>query len=275
MTMAPTPSRTARERRGFSDTSGLARWVSTWWHIVHLGALILVLLGLRSSWRAPFRRRLSHRIWASSAPLILSYGLMSTLLSLVMMRIVLVTAQSYGLSQYALEMVVRVLVLELIPLMAAMFVALKVALPAALDLAGMRHRDELQGLRASGVDVLRQEIVPRATGILIAVLLLAALNSIICLFMAYLLAHGLSPWALDTYTRMVGRIFSPSVSLVFTLKLLSMAVAVAVIPLGSALHDPGRVAGSSPMAGVELQGLARLFTALLVIEMAALASNYV
>lgn len=53
---------------------------------------------------------------------------MSTLLSLVLIRVVVVTALSYGLSQYALQMVVRVLVLELIPLSAAMFVALRAGL---------------------------------------------------------------------------------------------------------------------------------------------------
>ena len=50
---------------------------------------------------------------------------LSALVSLVIIRIVLVTALSYGLSRFALEMVVRVLVLELIPLSAALFVALR------------------------------------------------------------------------------------------------------------------------------------------------------
>jgi phospholipid/cholesterol/gamma-HCH transport system permease protein len=254
--------------------SGLARWSRTWWHIVHLGALCGVLLGTPSTWRAPLRQHLSYHLWHSSAPLLLGYGLMSTLLSLVIMRIVLVTAQSYGLSQYALEMVVRVLVLELIPLTAAMFVALKVALPAAVDLAELRHRDGLQALRARGVDVLRQEIVPRVGGLLFSVLLLASLSSIICLVLAYLLAHGLSPWALDSYTRLVGRIFSPAVTLIFVLKLAAMAAAASVIPIGSALHDPNLRPGSAPAVGVELQGLVRLFSALLLIELASLAGNY-
>jgi phospholipid/cholesterol/gamma-HCH transport system permease protein len=49
------------------------------------------------------------------------------MVSLVVIHIVVVTAASYGLSQYALEMVVRVLVLELIPLVAALFVAVNAA----------------------------------------------------------------------------------------------------------------------------------------------------
>ena len=42
------------------------------------------------------------------------FTLLAALVSLVLIRIVVVTAVSYGLSRYALEMVVRVLVLELI-----------------------------------------------------------------------------------------------------------------------------------------------------------------
>jgi phospholipid/cholesterol/gamma-HCH transport system permease protein len=265
----------ASPRRGSGQARKLVQWLQTWWQIVWLGALVLVLLGSPSSWRRPWRSFMAHRVWHSSAPLLLGFGLLSTLLSLVIMRIVLVTAQSYGLSQYALEMVVRVLVLELIPLTAAMFVALKVALPAALDLAAMRERDDLLALRERGADVLRQEIVPRAGGILFSVLLLAAISSIICLVLAYLLAHGLSPWGLDNYTRLVGRIFNPAVTLVFVLKLLSVAVAVAIIPLGSALHDPGSPVANTQASGVELQGLVRLFAALLLIEVASLLGNYV
>ena len=41
--------------------------------------------------------------------------MLSALISLVLIRIVVVTALSYGLSQFAVQMVVRVLVLELIP----------------------------------------------------------------------------------------------------------------------------------------------------------------
>ena len=53
-------------------------------------------------------------------------------------RFVVVTALSYGLSKYALEMVVRVLVLELIPLTSAIFVALRCAIPNAAEVYDLR-----------------------------------------------------------------------------------------------------------------------------------------
>ena len=69
--------------------------------------------------------------------------MLSTLISLVVIRIVLVTALSYGLSQYALEMVVRVLVLELIPLAAALFAALRCTMPLAAEMAALRTQRRL------------------------------------------------------------------------------------------------------------------------------------
>ena len=65
---------------------------------------------------------LAADIAPASQQAVLQFTVFSSLLGLVLIRIVVVTALSYGLSQYAVEMVVRVLVLELIPLGAALFV---------------------------------------------------------------------------------------------------------------------------------------------------------
>lgn len=251
-----------------------ARALRSWWLIVHLGAMILVLALSSSSWRRPWRAAIARHVWFGSAPVLLGFGLISTVLSVVIMRIVLVTAQSYGLSQYALEMVVRVLVLELIPLTAALFVAMRVSLPSAVELAELRSADALASMRRDGVDVLRSEIVPRALGSLFAVLMLAAMSGVICLVLAYLLIHGLSPWGLERYTRLVGRVFSPAVTLIFVLKTMGMAAAVSLIPIGAALHD-SQDPRLGPTRGVfELKALVRMFFAILVIELASLVGNY-
>ncbi len=251
------------------------RWGQIGWRILHLGALLAAVASSRTTWRQPWRTAIAAQVWRSSGPLLPGFALLSALLSLVIMRIVLVTAQSYGLSQYALEMVVRVLVLELIPLTAALFVAMRVSLPAAMELAALRESDRLAALRDEGVDILRAQILPRVAGSLFAVLLLTASSSVICLVLAYLMAHGFSPWGLERYTRLVGQIFHPSVSLIFTLKTAALAAAVAVIPIGSALHDRAQSDGAnSATVSLELRGLVRLFAALLLIEVASLVGNY-
>lgn len=249
----------------------LARWWQGTWHIVHLGAIVLVLALSPSTYGKRWRPVLALHVVRASVPLVFWFSVISALLSVVIIRIVLVTAQSYGLSQYALEMVVRVLVLELIPLIAALFVALRVTLPAAADLARLREADELDKLRDGGGDPLREVILPRALAAMFAVFLLAALSCVVALALAYLLAYGFSPWAFERYTRLVGHVFNPAVTIIFALKTLFFAIVVSVIPIGSGLHD--RPYGNGT-ASVELQGLVRMFLAILAVEMISLVGNY-
>jgi phospholipid/cholesterol/gamma-HCH transport system permease protein len=252
----------------------LARFWSGGWQIIHLGAMLLALLLSPSTYRRERRPLLATHLVRAAIPLTLWFSVVSALLSVVVIRIVLVTAQSYGLSQYAMEMVVRVLVLELIPLIAAMFVALRVTLPAATDLAALRQSGGLERLRAAGGDPLCDEVFPRALAGMFAVMLLAALSGVVCLVLAYLLAYGFSPWGLDRYTRLVGQVFNPAVTLIFALKTGAFALAVSVFPLGSALHDRPYAAADATPVSIELQGLVRMFLAVLVVEIVSLMGNY-
>ena len=240
------------------------------WRVLQLGALVVALALTPSTWRAPWRTPLAAQLVRAALPLLPWFTLLAAIVSLVLTRIVLVTAQSYGLSQYALEMVVRVLVLELIPLTAALAVALRVTLPMAAELAQWRLQGALDDARSRGQDPLRGLIAPRALAGLFAVLLLAAVAGTVALGLAYVLAHGLSPWALERYARMVGHVFSPAVSLVFVLKTAALALAVSVVPIGTALH--GRAGGGQ--GALEVQGLTRMFLAALLVEVAGLAGNY-
>jgi phospholipid/cholesterol/gamma-HCH transport system permease protein len=254
--------------RGLVD--GARRRVQTAWRILHLGAVVLALGLSPSTFRPPWRHRLAAQVVRAALPLLSWFTLLAAIVCVVIIRIVLVTAQSYGLSQVALDVVVRVLVLELIPLSAAFAVALRVSVPLAGELAHLRQ----QGLLDRAADPLRSEIAPRALAGVFCVLLLAAVASVVALVLAYLLAHGLSPWALDGYTRLVGHVFSPAVSLVFVLKTGALALAVSAVPIGSALHGHGGAPADSTLAGLELQGLVRMLVVMLVIEVAALAGNY-
>lgn len=268
------PAMAALALQARSLAQGLHRRLRTTGRIVHLGALLLALALSPSTYRPPWRQALAQQVVRAALPLLAWFTLLSALVSVVVIRIVLVTATSYGLSQVALEVVVRVLVLELIPMSAAFAVALRVTAPMASELALARRQGVLDGAHGGGLDVLRREVAPRALAGLFSVLLLAAVASVVALVMAYLLAHGFSPWALDGYTRMVGQVFSPAVSLVFVLKTGALALAVSAVPLGSALH--GQVSGphDEAMAGLETQGLVRMFVVMLIVEVAALAGNY-
>ena len=56
------------------------------------------------------------------------------------------------------------------------------------------------------------------------------------LVLAYLNVYGLSPWGLADYTRTVGRVFDPAVTIGFVFKTVAFGLAVAVIPTAAILE---------------------------------------
>jgi phospholipid/cholesterol/gamma-HCH transport system permease protein len=245
----------------------LARWLHNWWRIVLLGAQLLTLALSPSSYTAAYRRALLRHIVLGAAPSLLSFTVLTTLLSLVVIRIVVVTSVSYGLTQYALEMVVRVLVLELIPLTAALFAAVRCTIPRAAEVAALRARGDWRDARQP----LLIEVLPRVSAGIVCALLLAAISCAMTLLLAYLSVYGFTGAGFEGYTRTVGKIFSPGVALVFSLKIAAMAVAVALLPLASVLIAPAQ---RQALISAELQGLVRMFFFILLIEGASLVGNY-
>ena len=256
-----------------SQWAGYARrYFGSWWYTVHLGAVALVMAMSLSSYSSANRRVMARTIYTSTWQALPWFTALCALVSLVLIRIVVVTSVSYGLSRYALELVVRVLVLELIPLTAAMFVALRAglafnagdALALAAAASPARSRQAQQRLR--------QDLVPQVLANAFAVLSLAMVSSIIVLLLAYVSVYGVSPWGLGDYTRTVGRIFDPAVTIGFVLKTVSFGLAVAVIP-SAAILEAQRYPRQS--ASTVQPGAVRLLFVLLLIEAASLAVKYI
>jgi phospholipid/cholesterol/gamma-HCH transport system permease protein len=250
-------------------TRGAAGWLGGWWRLVHLGAVLLVLALSPSSYARDNRRLLLRQLHESTSPHLVGFTVLTTLISLVLIRIVVVTALSYGLSQYALEMVVRVLVLELIPLTAALFAALRCTIPNAAEIALLK----LQGWWAletrASIDPLRREVLPRVVAGVFCALMLAAVSCVVALVVAYLSVYGLTLSGFAAYTHTVGHVFNPAVSLIFALKIFFFGLTVALMPIASVLDDTPRERTSA-----ELQGLVRMFLVILLIEAASLVGNY-
>jgi phospholipid/cholesterol/gamma-HCH transport system permease protein len=242
------------------------------WRVLLMGAQIVVLACLPSSY-AKGERRLAvwRNLYLATAPLLTGFLVLSALVSVVLIRIVVATALSYGLSQYALEVLVRTLVLELIPLYAALFVAVRYAMPGAQAVRKGLAMVQRNGGVIEAQTLLRNELLPRALASMFSVLLLAALSCVVALVLAYLTVYGFSPWGLPTYTRNVGGVFSPAVTLIFSLKTLFFSLAVAVVPLAAAAQPDaqGRYSRRS-----DISQFARLFSVVLLIEVVSLVGNY-
>ncbi len=244
-----------------------AHWAASWWRMLLLGAIALVLAFSPSTYTREHRIATSRQIYLGAWQVLPWFTTLSALVSLVIIRIVLVTALSYGLSRFALEMVVRVLVLELIPLSAALFVALRAGL--AFNAAALEPLAADQS--AAMAQRLRRDLVAEVSGNAFAVLSLAIVSSVLVLVLAYLNVYGLSPWGLDDYTRTVGRVFEPTVTIGFALKTVLFGFAVAVIPAASILEI--QRFGSESSSTMQ-PGAVRLLFVLLLIEAASLAVKY-
>jgi phospholipid/cholesterol/gamma-HCH transport system permease protein len=256
---------------GFDTGRSALRWLAGWWRIIHFGALILVLMLSPSSYSGGNRLALMRAIYVGTAPILLWFTVLCALLSLVLTRIVVVTALSYGLSQYALEMVIRVLVLELIPLTAALFVALRCTIPDGAEVALMRQRGDFEALRAQGLDPIRHAVLPRVVAGIFSTVTLAALSCVVAVVVAYLAVNGLTHAGIGSFTRMFGQVATPAVTLIFVLKALFFSLAVSLMPMASGVYD---MPGDGTRTSAELRGLVRMFAVILLIEVASLVGNY-
>ena len=252
-------------------SQSVRQWFVEWWQLVHLGAVILVLALSPSSYSRENRLVLGRHVYTSTAPVLLGFSLLCALVTVVLTRIVMVTALSYGLSQYALQLVIRVLVLELIPLTAALFVALRCTIPDGAELTALQASGELDKMRRQGVEPIRREVLPRVVAGMFAGITLAALSCVVALVVAYVAVYGFVVSGLAGYTRLFGQVFTPAVTLIFVLKTVFFCLAVSLIPMASALYG---MRGASIRSSAEMRGLVRMFAVLLLVEVASLVGNY-
>ena len=239
---------------------------------LNAAGLLVSLMLSPSSYRQAPRTVMARHLYRGTAPMLPWFTLLVAMVSLVLIHIVVATAAAYGLSRYALETVIRVLVLELIPLVSALFVAVNVTLPGGVALYRRRVRENPGFLAAGGMEALHAEAVARVLAGLFAVVTLAVVSCLVALVLTYLVVHGPNSAAFDGFTRKVGQVFNPAVALIFVLKTFFFSLAVSFIPVLSGLNTLPSSGRRSELP--EVQGLLRMFLLILLIELVSLVGNY-
>jgi phospholipid/cholesterol/gamma-HCH transport system permease protein len=227
-----------------------------------------------STYNKATRLIVQKQIYFTAWQILPGFALFAGLFSFLIIEIVGTTAAKYGLYEYALELIVRILVLEILPLMTVLFIALRTGAAINTEVALMKIQNELDALQRMGIDPLRLELLPRVIGGTISVLALTAVNIIIALWLTHLLMIDFHPWNLtpSDFTRMIGRVLDVPALVVLWLKTLAFGFAVTVIPIAEGLSTPQKLF-YAPIA--VLRGMVRLFFSLMMIEAAALAIVYV
>ena len=247
-------------------------WLAGWRRVVFFGALALVMVLSPATYDRANRSAISRQIYVTTWQILPWFTLLSSLISLVLIRVVVVNALNYGLGHFALEMVVRVLVLEFIPLVAAIFVTMRCALAVRPPVAGIYIPSNLDRLGGMATERIRDELVPRVIAYAFSVLTMVVVSGIIALILAYFAVYGFSRFGLDQFARTVGQVFDLAVTAGFALKILFFSLAVAVIPIAASLDEPD---GHEEDAAGLPPGTVRMLMSLTLIEGLSLVFKYV
>jgi phospholipid/cholesterol/gamma-HCH transport system permease protein len=255
-------------------TRGFEPWIRGWARAARFGAAALAGVLSPSTYNSATREVMLKQIYFTAWQVLPGFALFSALLSYVIIQIVGSTAREFNLYGYALELVVRVLVLEILPLTTALLVALRTGAAINTEVALMKIHNELEALELVGVDPLRFELIPRVVGGTISVLALTAVSIVIALLLAHVVIIDLQPWSLPPgeFAQVIGEVLDLPALTMLWFKTAAFGLAVTVIPIAEALGTPKRLS-YAPVA--VLRGMVRLFFALMLIELTALAVIYV
>ena len=202
-------------------------------------------------------------------PIFLTFAL---LIAWLMINIILNTAREYGLTEFATEMAIRVLILELLPFLTVLFIALRSGSAINTEVALMRVHKELDALEHCQVSPMQFEFLPRLIGGIISMLTLAGLACLLTLGLTYLSIYGFNMAGFDFFNQTVAKIFTPLVVGGFFVKSVLFGLVVTLIPIITGLETPRKLF----MVPVSvLRGMMRVFFAIVAIEGASLALQYI
>ncbi|MDR3394123.1 MAG: ABC transporter permease [Parasulfuritortus sp.] len=252
--------------------ASLLVWLKSWRAVSRFTAVAIVEALSPSTYNSATRSVVLKQIYFTAWQILPRFTLFSALLSYVLIQIVVDTARNFGLADYALEGVIRLLVLEVLPLMTALFVALRSGAATGTEVVLMNIHNEIRAMEESGIDPLRFELIPRVIGGVISVLALTAVTSALALLFAYFVVYGLQYWNLPDFARVMAHIFDLPALAILWAKVLAFGLAVTVIPITEALAAPQKLF-FAPIA--VLRGMVRLFFVLMLIEVLSLALKYI
>jgi phospholipid/cholesterol/gamma-HCH transport system permease protein len=214
-------------------------------------------------------QQIHHMAWKVLA----GYLAFAALLSLVIIEVVSNAASNYGVSQYAIELVLRVLVLEVLPLMTALFVALRSGSEIGAEIALMRVNGEIEDSDELTASPLYSELMPRVAAAAASVFTLNTLACALAGWLTYVVFFGFTDAGFVGFTRIVANVFTEEVLIGFVLKCLLFGMAVALIPIATGLEAERGNQRSVPFA--VLAGLVKLFFVIAGVAVLSLVVKYV
>jgi len=218
------------------------------------------------------RAVVAKQVFFTAWQILPQFTVASGLLSYILISIVIATTISYGLSEYAIELALRILVFELLPIMAALFVALRSGAAINTEIALMTVNNEFSGLEQTGTDPEKLELIPRVIGGVISVLSISAISTFVALFISYISTYGFEFWAIPEFSNIITKVFTPISVLTLWIKLIIFGFMVTIIPI---ITGKLSIRSMSYVPVSVLQGMVRLFFTIMSVEVVSLAIYYI
>lgn len=248
-------------------------WLGTWRRLVRFGAEAVVESLTPATYNSATRSVVQKQIYFTAWQILPGFSLFSALLSFVLIQIVVDSARDFGIAQHALEMSVNLLVMELLPLLTALFVGLRSGAAINTEVALMIVHNEMKALEAAGVEPMRFEFIPRVIGGVVSVLALTAMASTLALCLAYIAVYGFQTSSLPEFNHILGSLFDLPTIVLLWAKVFAFGLAVTVIPISEGLAAPPGKLFFVPIS--VLRGMVRLFFVLMLIEVLSLILKYI
>ncbi|MES2408424.1 MAG: ABC transporter permease [Pseudomonadota bacterium] len=201
-------------------------------------------------------------------PIYIAYSLV---ISSVIIQIMVTVARNFGLSEYVPGLIVGFLVMELLPFLSVLFVALRSGAAINTEIALMHVNNELASFEHAHIDPVRYEFMPRVVGGVLSVLALTGLSVLTAFGVAFFVMYGLEPANFPAYARAIGQLLTLPLLGWLVLKTMLFGLSVTLIPIKTGLEIPKRLF-LVPVA--VLKGMMRVFFAIVLIEVASLAFKY-
>ncbi|WP_413439072.1 MlaE family ABC transporter permease [Sulfuriferula sp. GW1] len=202
-------------------------------------------------------------------PIYMAYSLV---ISAVIIQIMVTVARNFGLSEYVPGLIVGFLVMELLPFLSVLFVALRSGAAINTEVALMHVNDELTAFEHAHIDPIRYEFMPRVVGGVLSVLALTGLSVLTALGVAFFVIYGFEPVNFPAYSRAIAHLLAFPLVFWLVLKTTLFGLSVTLIPIKTGLEIPKRLF-LVPVA--VLKGMMRVFFAIVLIEVASLAFKYI
>lgn len=256
------------ERLGAAGLGTARRWAD----LARLAASLAAAALDRQTYNSAVRDILFKQIYFTAVQVLPVFVVLALILNGVVLGIVVSLARDYGMMDYATNVALGFVGLELTPFFAATLVALRSGSAINSEVALMCVNREVDALRQCGIDPVAYELFPRVAGGIISLGALACVGLVVTLAVTFVVVDGGDLANFAVFSQGIGDALSVADVAGLACKSAVFGLCVTLIPVATGM-DTARQFFAVPIS--VLRGMMRVFLALFLVEITSLILKYV